>query len=78
MVGQDGRRQAYRALGEGENAVGRHQTQDMIRKEPPDGQGASDAWGGGGSSGFGRYTSGVKSVFADEEPWTKEKKKGKE
>jgi len=42
-----------------------HQTQDMIRKERPDGQGAEDAWGGGGSSGQGPYDPGVKVVFAD-------------
>jgi len=65
VVGQNGRRQAGRALGEGERAVRMHQTQDMIRKEHPDGQGAEDTWGGGGSSGRGRYASGVKVVFAD-------------
>jgi len=42
-----------------------HQTQDMIRKEPPDGQSTEDAWGTGGSSGRQRYASGVKVVFAD-------------
>ena len=44
---------------------GRRDAPDMIRKEHPDGQGAEDAWGGGGSSGCGRYASGVKVVFAD-------------
>jgi len=52
-------------LGEGERAVGMQQTQDMICKERPDGQGAEDTGGGGGSSGCGRYASGVKLVFAD-------------
>jgi len=36
-------RDKHRVLGEGEKAVGMHQTQDMIRKERPDGQGAEDA-----------------------------------
>jgi len=43
-----------------------HQTQDIIHKERPDGQGAEDTWGGGGSSGHGRYAPEVKVVFADE------------
>ena len=65
MVTRNGPRQARRALGEGERAIGMHQTQDMIRKERPDGQGAEDASGGGGLSGRGRYVSQVKVVFAD-------------
>jgi len=51
VVGRNGAREARRALGEGERAFGMHQTQDMIRKERPAGQGTEDAWGGGGSSG---------------------------
>ena len=66
MVGRNGLRQARRALGEGERPVGMHQTQDIIRKERPDGQGAEDAWGGDGSSAHRRYASRVKVVFADE------------
>jgi len=64
-VERNGLGQAHRALGEGERAVGMHQTQDMIHKECPDGQGAEDTWGGGGSSEHGRYASGVKVVFPD-------------
>jgi len=64
-VGQNGPRQAGRVLGEGERAVGIHQTQDMIRKECRDGQGAEDGWGRGGSSRSGGYASGVKVFFAD-------------
>ena len=65
MVGRNGPRQARRALGEGERAVGMHQTQDMIHRERLNGQGAEAAWGGGGSSARGLYSSGVKVVFAD-------------
>jgi len=65
VVGRNGPRPACRAFGEGERAVGMHQTQDMIRKEGPDGQGAENAWGGGGSSGCRHYASGVKGVFAN-------------
>jgi len=66
VVRRNGPPQARRALGEGEMAVGMHQTQDMIRKEHPAGQGTEDAWGGAGSSRRGRYASGVKVVFTDE------------
>jgi len=45
VVGQNGPQQARRALRDGERAIGMHQTQDMIPKERPDGQGAEDAWG---------------------------------
>jgi len=65
VVAQNRPGQARRALGEG-SAVGIHQMQDMVRKECPDGQGAEDAWRGGGSSGRGRYASGVQVVFADD------------
>jgi len=65
VVGQNGPRQARRALGKGERAVEMHQTQDLICKERLDGQGTEDPWGGGGSSGRGRYPSEVKVVFAD-------------
>jgi len=41
----------------------------MIRKERLDGHGAEDAWGGGSSSGRGRYTSREKVVFADVLPF---------
>jgi len=68
VLGQNGPRQARRALGEGERAVRMHQTQDMIPKERPDAQGAEEAWGGGGASGCGCYTSRVKVVFADVHP----------
>jgi len=43
VVGRNGPQQARRVLGEGQRAVGMHQTQDMIGKECPDGQGAEDA-----------------------------------
>jgi len=65
VVGQNGRQQERRALGEEEWAVGMHQTQDMIRKEPLECEGAEDPRGGRASSGHGRYASGVKVVFAD-------------
>jgi len=65
VVGPNGQRQAFRALGEGERAVGMHETQDMTHTKCPDGQGAEDARGGGASSTHGRYASGVKVVFAD-------------
>jgi len=65
VVGHNGPRQVRRVLGEGERAGGMHQTEDMIRKEQPDGQGAEQAWGAGGTSGRGRYVSGVRVVFAD-------------
>ena len=68
MVGRNGPPQAHRALGEGERGVRMHQTQDMIRKERPDSQGAENPWGGGGSSGRERYVSGVKVAFADGGP----------
>ena len=38
MVGQNGPRQARRVLDQGERAIRMHQTQDMIRKESPDGR----------------------------------------
>ena len=60
VVGQNGLRQARRGLGDGETAVGMHLTEDMIHKERQDGQAGGNAWGGDGSSGGGRYTSGVK------------------
>ena len=65
MVGQNGPRRVHRALAEGERAIVMHQTQDMIRKERLDGQGAEDAWARGASSGHGRYASRVKVVSAD-------------
>ena len=57
-MGENGPRQACRALGDGERAIGMHQMQDMICKERPDGQGAENARGGAALSR-------VKVVFAD-------------
>jgi len=57
VVGRKGPPQARRALGEGDRAVGMHQTQDMIHKKRPDGPGAKDTWGGDGFSGRWRYAS---------------------
>jgi len=65
VVGQNGPRQTHRVLGEGRRAIGMHETQGMIHEERPDGEGAEDAWGGGASSGHGRYASRVKVIFAD-------------
>jgi len=65
VVGRNESQQARRALGEATRAVGIHHTQDMIRQGCQDGQGAEDAWGGGGLSRCRRYASALKVVFAD-------------
>jgi len=65
LVGRNGPRPAHRVLGEGERAVGRDQTQDMIRKKGPNGQGAEEACGWRGLSELRHYASWVKVVFTN-------------